>query len=172
MRAPAGAAGARGTQVETSAAMAVTYVRELMTPEVVSLEVGDHLDLASDIMMLGRIRHMPVMDGAELVGILTQRDLFRSAISSVLQLRPAAEREWLTTVRVGDVMTSSVITADPEWTIGHAVAVMLRERIGCLPVVDGGRLVGLLSETDCLRFLGALLAREGDAGSAAAPHRS
>ena len=66
-----------------------------MQPEVVTLDASDSLSLADDVMRLGRIRHMPVVADGRLVGILSQRDLFRAAISSVLQFRPAAEREWL-----------------------------------------------------------------------------
>lgn len=129
-----------------------------MSTEVVTLEVGEHLDLASDIMNLGRIRHMPVMAGERLVGIVSQRDLFRAAISSALELRPAAEREWLAKIRVEEVMTAPVRTAMADWSLARAVQEMLDQGIGCLPVIDGERLVGLLSESDCMRLLGKLLA--------------
>jgi CBS domain-containing protein len=138
---------------------ATTHVREVMTEEVVSLDAADHLDLASDIMTLGRIRHMPVLSAGRLVGILSQRDLFRAAISSVLRFRAAAEREWLAGIRVGEVMTRNVATAWPEWSIRQAVDLMLEKKIGCLPVVADGRLVGLLSESDCLGLLAQMLAR-------------
>lgn len=142
-------------------ANAVTRVRDLMTTEVVTLNAGDHLDLASDIMTLGRIRHMPVVRGGRLAGILSQRDLFRGAISSVLQFRPAAEREWLRKVRVEEVMTQTVVAAAPDWPIRRAVDVMIEGRFGCLPVVDAEqRVVGLISETDFLRLLASLLSEE------------
>ena len=133
-------------------------VGDVMTAEVVTLDAGDHLDLASDIMTLGRIRHMPVVRDGKLVGILSQRDLFRGAISSVLQFRPAAEREWLAKIRVEEVMTKHVVAAEPDWPIRRAVGVMIEGRFGCLPVVDEEqRVVGLLSETDCLRLLASYL---------------
>lgn len=134
-------------------------VSDVMTTEVATLEASDHLDLASDIMTLGRIRHMPVTRDGKLVGILSQRDLFRGAVSSALQFRPSAEREWLAKIRVSEVMTTDVVTAEPDWPVRHAVDVMLEGRFGCLPVVDEqDRLVGLLSETDCLRLLATYLA--------------
>jgi acetoin utilization protein AcuB len=136
-------------------------VRDVMTTGVVTLDATDHLDLASDIMTLGRIRHMPVVRDGKLVGILSQRDLFRAAVSSALQFRPAAEREWLAKIRVTEVMTAAVVTAEPDWPIQRAVEVMLQRQIGCLPVVDPeGRLVGLLSESDCLRLLATCLAED------------
>lgn len=133
------------------------YVRDLMEKEVVTLNAGDTLDLADDIMRLGRIRHMPVTAHGKLVGILSQRDLFRAAISSVLELRPAAEREWLAKIPVREAMTTNVQTIGPAATVHEAVKLMLDKRIGCVPVVEDGKLVGLLSESDCMRYLARLL---------------
>lgn len=133
------------------------YVSDLMQREVVTLEAADSLDLAEDIMRLGRIRHMPVVAEGRLVGILSQRDLFRAAVSSVLKLQRSAEREWLAKIPVRDVMTAEVVTIGPGASLAEAVQLMLERRIGCLPVVEDGRLVGLLSESDCLRHLARLL---------------
>lgn len=128
-----------------------------MRSEVATLKATDRLDLASDIMTLGRIRHLPVVDGHRLVGIVSQRDLFRAAISSVLQFRPAAERSWLGKIAVMEVMTRDVHSAGPTWPLRQAVTLMNEKRVGCLPVTEGDRLVGLLSESDCLEYLGRLL---------------
>ncbi len=132
-------------------------LRDLMQTDVVTLEAGERLDLADSLMRLGRIRHMPVLEGGKLVGILSQRDLFRAAISTALHLRPAAEREWLAKIPVREVMTTPVITATPDTTVRAAVQLMLEHKIGCLPVVEQGQLVGLVSETDLLRYLARLL---------------
>lgn len=129
-----------------------------MQTDVATLQAADHLDLASDVMQLGRIRHMPVVDGRKLVGILSQRDLFRAGISSVLQFRPTTEREWLAKIVVRDVMSRLVTTVGAETSIRDAVDIMIEKRIGCLPVVDDqDHLVGLLSESDALVHLEALL---------------
>lgn len=136
-------------------------VRELMTREVVTLGVSDHLDLADDVMRLGRIRHMPVVRGEEVVGVLSQRDLFRAAISSVLRLKPSLQREFLGKVPVQEAMTKTVIVVGPDTPVREAIALMIEKRIGCLPVVEGGKLVGLLSESDCLNHLARLLDAPG-----------
>ena len=133
------------------------YVRDLMQAEVVTLNSSDSLGLADDIMRLGRIRHMPVVDEERVVGIISQRDLFRSAISSVLEFRPASEREWLAQIRVTEIMNAPVQTISPDASIQTAVRQMVDQRIGCLPVVENEELVGLLSETDCMRYLVRLL---------------
>ncbi len=133
------------------------YVRDLMQTEVVTLNSSDNLGLADDIMRLGRIRHMPVVDEERVVGIVSQRDLFRAAISSVLEFRPASEREWLAQIRVSEIMNAPVQTISPDASIQTAVRQMVDQRIGCLPVVANEELVGLLSETDCMRHLIRLL---------------
>lgn len=132
-------------------------VGELMQRDVVTLKADDTLDLAEDVMRLGRIRHMPVIAGERLVGLLTQRDLFRAAISSVLHFRPKADKEWLAKIRVGEVMTRDVVTTTPETSIQEAAGLLVKRKIGCLPVLEGGHLVGLLSESDCLDYLVRIL---------------
>jgi CBS domain-containing membrane protein len=133
------------------------YVRDFMKTEVATLEASDHLDLADGIMRLGRIRHLPVVSGERVVGIVSERDLLRAAVSSLLQLGFAAEREWLAKISVQAVMTPKVFTIPSSASLRSAVKIMTEKRIGCLPVVDDGRLVGLLSESDCLAHLGHLL---------------
>ena len=137
-----------------------------MQPEVVTLSASDTLDVVDSIMRLGRIRHLPVLAGKRVVGIVSQRDLFLAGVSSALHFREKAEREWLEKIRVSEVMKRPVQTAFPETPILAAVKRMLSERIGCLPVVDGNNeLVGLLSESDCLGLLAQILAHQA-AGAA------
>ena len=133
-------------------------IRDLMQRDVMTLEATNSLGLAEDIMQLGRIRHLPVVsaDGA-VVGIVSQRDLYRSAVSSMLRLARSAERDWLGNIPVRLAMSSNVITVAPDDTVHTAVELMLQHRIGCVPVVEHGKLVGLVSETDCLRHLADLL---------------
>lgn len=133
------------------------YVRDLMQREVTTLDAEENLGLADDIMRLGRIRHMPVTAGGRLVGILSQRDLFRAAISSALQFRAAAEREWLAKIPTREIMTSDLFTIGPDAPIREAAKLMLDKRIGCVPVVEHDKLVGLLSESDCMQYLVRLL---------------
>ncbi|HVN84513.1 MAG TPA: CBS domain-containing protein [Candidatus Binatia bacterium] len=132
-------------------------VRDLMETEVVTLNSTDNLSLADDIMRLGRIRHLPVVSGKRLVGIVSQRDLFRAAISSVLRLRPKAERDWLLKIHVSEVMTHPVATVAPDSSVRSAATLMIDKQIGCLPVVEGSDLVGLLTESACMRYLCRLL---------------
>lgn len=133
-----------------------------METTVATLELSDTLDVAEHIMRLGRIRHMPVLSHGRLVGILSQRDLFRASISSVLHFRRAAEEEWLAKIDVKAVMTRTVTTVPPDTSIRTAVELMLERKIGCLPVVENEKLIGLLSESDCMRYLARLLEIAGE----------
>ena len=135
-------------------------VRDLMQSDVTTLQLDDHLDLVNDIMSLGRIRHMPVLDGNKVVGIVSQRDLLRAGISSVLRFRPSSEREWLAKISVREVMVKPVVTIAPDEPLSKAIVLMVRAKIGCLPVVDANKLLGLLSETELLLHLGKLIDRD------------
>lgn len=137
-------------------------VRHLMQSEVVTLPVGATLDLVDGLMRVERVRHIPIVSGKSLAGLVSQRDLLRAAVSNARRMEPGAEKEWLRGIPVEDVMTTEVLFVHPEASIGSAVEMMLKERIGCLPVVEAGELVGLLSETDCLRYLGRMIRNDED----------
>ena len=132
-------------------------VRDLMQTDVVTVDADAHLEIAEGLMRMDRIRHLPVVSKGALVGIVSQRDLFHAALSTAMARSPEDEQRWLARIPVRAAMTREVLSAHPDADVGHAVEMMLRERVGCLPVVEDGRLVGLLSETDCLRHLAALL---------------
>ena len=135
-------------------------VRERMQVDLVTLDVSARLDRADELMRAERIRHLPILADGRLVGILSQRDIYLAATSSVLGLQPGTQEDWLAKIPVSEVMTTRVLTAHPDTSIGNAAELMVRERIGCLPVVEDEALVGLLTDTDCLRFLADLL-RDG-----------
>ena len=126
------------------------FVRDLMSSEVVTLERNDKLGLADQIMNLGRIRHMPVLDeDGRLCGVVSQRDLFRGALATALGYGTVAQQKILDSLLVKEVMATEPATAAPDTPIAEAAAVMQRRKIGCLPVVDDtGKLVGILTESD------------------------
>jgi CBS domain-containing protein len=132
-------------------------VREVMTKEIITLSPDQHLHSVDDLMKVAGIRHVPVVDNGRLVGIVTQRDLFRAAMSSVLEFRDSAARGWLERIRVAEVMTREVATASPDWPIGRAIDTMLERAIGCLPVVERDKLIGLVTDTTLLRLLGRMV---------------
>lgn len=127
-------------------------VKEIMVRDVATLDAGDELSLANDIMKLGRIRHLPVLDGPKLAGIVSERDLFRSSLAQALGHEPDKARNVMKSIRIEQIMVTDVISISPEADIKEAVRLMLKHKIGCLPVVQEDRLIGLLTETDIMRL--------------------
>ena len=107
------------------------------------------------------IRHLPVLDGDRLVGMVSDRDLKRAMASTATSLEAHELRYLLDHLRVRQFMTGAVITIGPMFPIEDAARLMVLEKIGALPVTDGDRLVGLVTESDVLRlFVRALGAGE------------
>lgn len=127
-------------------------VRELMSPGVAALERNDTLDIADGVMSMGRIRHLPVLDGRTVVGVVSQRDLFRTALGTALALGIRRPQELMRSLDVRDVMSAPAVTIGPDAPVQEAARTMAEKKIGCLPVVEEGKLVGILTETDILRY--------------------
>ena len=133
-------------------------VKDLMQTDIVTLQTNDTLDIAEDIMSLGRLRHLPVVQvGNRLVGMVSQRDLLRASLSSALNVSAYKRQQWLEKIAVRDVMSKGVVSVEADADIKDALDVLLGEKFGCLPVVEAKKLVGVLTETDLLEYLQRLL---------------
>lgn len=146
--------------------MPLTLVKDLMTSIVETLQVGDSLDVAEHLMKAGRLRHLPVVDGMEhLVGLVTHRKIMSAWVSHG---RP--DRETLQAVAaevpVEMLMERNVLTVSSDTTAALAAALIESSRFGCLPVVDAGKLVGIVTEADFVRFARMQLEAEATAASA------
>lgn len=130
-----------------------TRVRDLMSSDVATLERNDRLTIADDIMNLGRIRHLPVLDeDGGLAGILSERDLLHGALARTLGYGQHAQQKLRGIVLVKEVMTNDPKTIGPDAPLAEAAGVLAKYKIGCLPVVEGDRLVGILTEGDFVRL--------------------
>lgn len=125
-------------------------VRDHMSSPAVTIQADADYKAALELMQEKSMHHLPVVDqDGQLVGIAAERDLLL-----------AAARYLQSVVEVGDVMHRGAITATPDMPILEAADVMVRNKIGGLPVVDGaGRLVGIITETDIFGVLAAALRR-------------
>jgi CBS domain-containing membrane protein len=130
-----------------------SVVREIMMGNPVTLKPADTLDLANDIISLGRIRHIPVVEDGRLVGLLSERDLIGAAATQIFGLKQKRKSALLKTVLIKDVMKKKVITTNPDTPIKDAAHLMADKKIGCVPVIESGTLVGLLTTTDILRYV-------------------
>ncbi|MGZ8520844.1 MAG: CBS domain-containing protein [Candidatus Binatia bacterium] len=131
-------------------------VREIMMGSPVTLKPEDTLDLANDVIALGRIRHIPIVDGSRLVGIVTERDLIGAAAAQIFGLKPKSKSALLKSVLIKEVMKKRVITAAPDTPIKDIAQLMANKKIGCVPVVSDGMVVGLVTTTDILRYVESL----------------
>ena len=129
-----------------------TTVEELMSVKVATLGQGDTLDIADGIMCMGRIRHLPVLDAGSVVGVVSQRDLFRAALGAALAFGIRRPQELMRSLEIRDVMSTPAVTVEPGALVQEAARTMAERKIGCLPVVESGRLVGILTENDVLRY--------------------
>jgi CBS domain-containing membrane protein len=115
--------------------------------------IGPRASLASalDAMAAGDIRHLPVVDGAgHLCGILSERDLFRHALADTSLDN---QRGYLEHIRVEDIMAVKPRTVGPDVDLKDAGRTMFILKYGCLPVVEGDLLIGILTESDFVRLV-------------------
>jgi CBS domain-containing protein/nucleotide-binding universal stress UspA family protein len=148
-------------------------VREWMTTILVTVRSDAPVAEAQHLMRHRRIRHLPVVDGGRLAGIITDRDVRTTLPSPATSLAAGEIRYLLDRLLVERVMTRAVITIGPDAPIVEAVGLVLTHRIGALPVVEGDRLVGIITETDLLRaFAATLAAGAPEPARAAAPTES
>ena len=114
-------------------------VRDAMTPNVHSAAPTDSLADAAQTMKQEDVGSLPVVEDDRLIGILTDRDIV---------LRAVAERVDPQSSNVGDVASRDLVTAEPEQDLDEALAQMARHRVRRLPVVEDGRLLGMLAQAD------------------------
>jgi acetoin utilization protein AcuB len=127
-------------------------VRELMTGALITVRPDTPVLDARHLMVQERIRHLLVTnERGELMGIVTDRDIKLNLPSQATSLSVWELNHLLTRLTVAKVMTQSVITVGPDREARDAAQLMLDHTIGALPVVDGGRLIGIVTETDLLR---------------------
>jgi acetoin utilization protein AcuB len=133
-------------------------VAKRMMRNPVFVDENDSMKKAMDILKEREIRHLPVLKGGDkLVGILTERDIKQASPSPATALEIREIYYLLDKVKVKQIMTRRVFTISSDASIEEAALIMREKKIGCLPVVDAGKLVGILTETDILdAFLDAM----------------
>ena len=148
-KAPASPSPASAKKTSTSRER---LVRDLMTERVFTLKGKDDLAALYDLMDSRHVRHVPVVDSdGEVIGLVTDRDLSRSALGAVEELPLSVERDILRRRRVRDIMATEPDVIEPDATLREAAELLLENKVGCLPVVEGLHLVGILTEADFVR---------------------
>jgi CBS domain-containing protein len=114
-------------------------VRDVMTPAVRTVSPSQSLAEAAEVMKGEDVGSVPVVEEGRLAGILTDRDIVTRAV---------AERRDPGTVKVDEVLSRELVTVEPEQELDEALALMARHQVRRLPVVEEGRLVGMLAQAD------------------------
>ncbi|MEZ4770327.1 MAG: CBS domain-containing protein [Caldilineales bacterium] len=128
-------------------------VAEIMTTDVLSVDPQNSVATAIRLMRTGQLRRLPVVQDGRLVGIVTSGDVRRiTGMSSVVR-DPSGDNFLWQHIPVANVMTLDVITTTPDTLIAEAARLMIERKISGLPVVEQGRLVGILTTSDLLEAL-------------------
>lgn len=126
-------------------------VRNWMTKDVVTVSGATGIRVAANLMKSKNIRHLPVIEGKWLIGIVTDRDLRQAMPPQALALDVHEQDHLMDEVHVSDVMTKRVVGVSPDVSFAKAADLMVRNKIGCLVVLKEEALVGIITESDILR---------------------
>ncbi|MEM9195069.1 MAG: CBS domain-containing protein [Myxococcota bacterium] len=135
-----------------------TTVADLMTTDVVTIHADQDVVFASGAMNIRKIRHLPVVRGKRLVGLISHRDLLRAQANFMAKLTGEGNTPTIASVLAHEIMTEEVETVSPELPADEAAMILVDQKIGCLPVIHDGSLVGIVTEADFLRWSVGVLA--------------
>ena len=137
------------------------FVRDIMSTEVYTLREDEVLLDATLLLARGSFRHIPILSGQRLVGIVTERDVEHYK-PSILSGIPAEEyNRLMKTTPLSKIMSRNPTTIGPGKTVYEAAQILFEQRIGCLPVVEDGKLKGIITRSDMLSLLLKLLQERG-----------
>jgi acetoin utilization protein AcuB len=126
-------------------------IRDLMTPAPISVSPSIPVDEARALMQQQRIRHLPVLENGQLVGIVSDRDIRLVLPSPATSLSVYEIGYLLAGLTVGEIMTYFPVTIGADRLVAEAIKRMLAYKIGALPVVEKGKLIGILTRTNLLQ---------------------
>ena len=131
----------------------VTTVADIMTTDVVTIEPHNSIATAIRLMRQGQLRRLPVVENGVLVGIVTSGDLRRiTGLASILK-DPSQDNFLWHHIPVANVMSRNPISLAPDTPISEAARLLVEHKIGGLPIVEDGRLVGIITTSDLLETL-------------------
>jgi len=139
-------------------------VRDFMTTDVTTIQETDSLLDARMVFVRSSFRHIPVLKGRQLVGVVTEHDIRQHSPS--LLTGGLSQEEYnraLETTPVTRAMTKEPVMVDPDQPVYEAAQLLYSRRFGCLPVVKDGELVGIVTTSDMLRLLVQIIQSRGPA---------
>lgn len=132
-------------------------VRKIMHAEVITIQADEPLIRAVELTSAEHIRHLPVLDGEKLVGILSTKDIRHASPSPLVEGSQGEYHAVFHETPVSRIMRRCPITAGPDASLAQVVRLLVENKIGAVPIVEGAKLVGIVSELDVLKvFMGVL----------------
>lgn len=129
-------------------------VRDLMTPDVHVVRPDDAIARVLDLMSERHIRHVPVVDqDGAVVGLVSERDVLRRAAGLESEVPLSVSHDVSAAIKANEIMTLDIETVEADEDAATAAALMLENKYGCLPVLEQGGLVGILTEADFVRYV-------------------
>jgi acetoin utilization protein AcuB len=128
-------------------------VRDVMQSKLITIDPETTLPQAMRLAAERRVRHLPVVQDGDLIGIVSDRDLKQAMASPATSLEAHELNYLLNRLTVGEIMTRAVITIGPTAPFEEAARLMVQEKISALPVTAAGQLIGIVTETDLLELL-------------------
>lgn len=125
-------------------------VADIMSTSVVTIGADECLDAAEEVMRLGKIHHLPVVEDGQLVGMVAQSDILRAQVSVFAELSMSEDREIKRHIAAREVMVEDVKTIGPEATAVDAARMLEGHEYSSLPVVKDGDVVGIITQRDFL----------------------
>lgn len=133
-------------------------VSDLMTTKIFALRETDTVHDAKKLMAERRIRHVPVVDDdGRFKGLVTQRDILSAGVSRLVDLDDQTAQELDLGLNLGGIMNTKVLVISPQASVREAAGLLMGNKIGCLPVLEGDKLAGILTESDYMKLVVELL---------------
>jgi CBS domain-containing protein len=130
-----------------------TQVSHIMTTEMITVSIQDDLRKVKELMKKNHIRHVPVVSGEELMGIISQTDLMRLSFGNLFDGQEQADEAIFDMLKLDQVMVKHPKTIAADDTIKDVAEYLTEVEFHALPVVDGKRLVGIVTTTDVIKYL-------------------
>ncbi len=135
-------------------------VEDLMTPKVFTVSPDDMIDRVFFLIHYEKVRHIPVVEKGKVIGMVSDRDMYKAlgpkSNSNAIESSKNSTEMHVIPKKVKNIMRRGVIAASPKTLASDAASLMAENKIGALPILNGDKLVGILSSTDILRVFSKL----------------
>lgn len=128
-------------------------VSHIMTKDVFTVDMQDNLTEVQSLLTKKNIRHVPVVNGEKLVGILSKSDINRLTFGNVFEGQEGADEAVLNMLNINQVMSNNPRTVDKDATIKEVAEIFSQEEFHALPVVEGEQVTGIVTTTDVIQYL-------------------